>query len=103
VCDRLSCAPAPPRLAPAPAFSYARLMPAIDVLAIGAHPDDAELGCGATLARLARAGRKTGILDLTRGELGSRGTPALREKEAAEAAAILGVSERRNAGLPDGG
>jgi bacillithiol biosynthesis deacetylase BshB1 len=76
-------------------------MPA-DLLAIMAHPDDAELLCGGTLARAADQGHRTAIADLTRGELGSRGTPELRAKEAAAAAAVLGVSERVNAGLPDG-
>lgn len=75
----------------------------LQVLAIVAHPDDAELGCGGTLAHLARLGQRVGILDLTRGELGSRGTPALREQEAAKAGQILGITTRRNAGLPDGG
>ena len=74
----------------------------VDLLAIMAHPDDAELLCGGTLARAADQGHRTGILDLTRGELGSRGTPELRAQEAMEAARILGVAERHNAGLRDG-
>lgn len=74
----------------------------VDLLAIMAHPDDAELLCGGTLARAADQGHRTGIVDLTRGELGSRGTAELRAKEAAAAAEILGVAERVNAGLPDG-
>ena len=74
----------------------------VDLLAIMAHPDDAELLCGGTLARAADQGHRTGIVDLTRGELGSRGTPELRAKEAAEAAKILGVSERANVDLGDG-
>ncbi len=74
----------------------------VDLLAIMAHPDDAELICGGTLARAAEHGHRVGIVDLTRGELGSRGTPELRAKEAAHAAEILGVAERRNAGLRDG-
>jgi bacillithiol biosynthesis deacetylase BshB1 len=74
----------------------------VDLQAIMAHPDDAELLCGGTLARAADQGHRTGIVDLTRGELGSRGTPELRAKEAAAAAAVLGVAERVNAGLPDG-
>jgi bacillithiol biosynthesis deacetylase BshB1 len=64
---------------------------AVDVLAIGAHPDDVELGCGATLAALARAGRRVGILHLTGGEAGSRGTPAERRREAERAAGELGA------------
>ena len=77
-------------------------MKPVDLLAVMAHPDDAELLCGGTLARAADQGHRTGILDLSRGELGSRGTPELRAQEAAAAAEILGVSERANAGLPDG-
>ena len=68
-------------------------MSPVDVLAIGAHPDDVELGCGATLAQLARAGRRVGILHLTRGEAGSRGTPEQRQREAERAAEILGAAE----------
>ncbi len=75
----------------------------VDVLAIAAHPDDAELTCGGTLARCAEAGHRTGILDLTRGETASRGTPEARADEAARAAEVLGVSVRENAGLPDAG
>jgi bacillithiol biosynthesis deacetylase BshB1 len=76
---------------------------AVDVLAVGAHPDDVELGCGGLLHKLAQAGKRVGILDLTRGEMGTRGTPEERAAEADRAAAILGVAERANAGLPDGG
>lgn len=75
----------------------------VDVLAIGAHPDDADLGVGGLLCKLANAGRRTAILDLTEGELGSRGTVAERHQEAGEAARQLGVAVRRNAQLPDGG
>jgi N-acetylglucosamine malate deacetylase 1 len=75
----------------------------LDVLAVFAHPDDAELVCGGALAVSVDRGERVGILDLTRGELGSRGTPELRAQEAAAAAEVLGVSVRRNAGLPDGG
>ncbi len=74
----------------------------VDLLAAVAHPDDAELLVGGTLARAADQGHRVGILDLTRGELGTRGTPELRAQEAAAAAELLGVSERANAGLPDG-
>jgi len=63
----------------------------VDVLAIGAHPDDVELGCGATLAQLARAGRRVGILHLTMGEAGTRGDRATRRREAERAAEILGA------------
>lgn len=64
----------------------------LDVLAIGAHPDDVELGCGGTLATLVAAGRKVGILHLTRGEAGTRGTPEEREVEARRAAEALGAT-----------
>ena len=74
----------------------------LDVLAIAAHPDDVELNAGGTLCLLARKGYRTGIVDLTRGELGSRGTPEGREREAAAAAGILGVATRKNLGIPDG-
>jgi bacillithiol biosynthesis deacetylase BshB1 len=72
------------------------------ILAVGPHPDDVELGCGGTLILAARAGLEGYVLDLTRGELGSNGTPEERQRESAQAARILGVRERINAGLPDG-
>lgn len=74
----------------------------LDILAIGAHPDDVELGCGATLAKEIANGKKVGILDLTRGELGTRGSAAIRDQEAAAAAKILGVTVRENLALADG-
>ena len=77
-------------------------LPKFDVVAFGSHPDDVELCAGGTLAGMVKKGYRTGIVDLTRGELGSRGTPALRETEAAEAARILGASRRVNLGIPDG-
>lgn len=73
----------------------------IDLLAIAAHPDDVELTSGGTLLKMAGAGYRTGILDLTQGETGTRGTPEIRLKEAARAGEILGVSVRRNMKLPD--
>jgi len=73
----------------------------VDVLAIAAHRDDVELTCAGTLLRAADAGRRTGILDLTAGETGTRGSAELRAQEAERAAEVLGVGERRNAGLPD--
>lgn len=73
----------------------------VDLLVIAAHPDDAELTSGGTLLKMREAGYRTGILDLTRGETGTRGTPELRLREAARAATILGVKVRRNLGLPD--
>lgn len=73
----------------------------VDLLAIAAHPDDAELTCGGTLARAAEAGHRTGILDLTRGETATRGTPEIRAEEAEEASRVLGIAVRLNAGLPD--
>lgn len=75
---------------------------AIDLLAIFAHPDDAELHCGGTLLRAADQGYRTAILDLTAGESGTRGSPEIRRREAERAAEILGLATRRNAGLPDG-
>lgn len=74
----------------------------LDILAIGAHPDDVELGCGATLAKEVSLGKKIGILDLTRGELGTRGSSEIRAQEAAKAAEILGVAFRENLGFADG-
>lgn len=76
--------------------------PALDVLGVFAHPDDAELLCGGALARSAERGERVGILDLTRGEMGSRGTAEIRAREAEEAARELGISVRLNAELPDG-
>jgi bacillithiol biosynthesis deacetylase BshB1 len=75
----------------------------VDVLAIFAHRDDAELNAGGTLIKLARQGRLTGILDLTQGEMGTRGSAATRAEEAAAAAKVLGVSVRENLELPDAG
>ena len=72
------------------------------ILAVGAHPDDVEISCGGTLALAAKQGFVALVLDLTRGELSTNGTVEERAKEAAEAARILGVTDRRNAGLPDG-
>ncbi|HTR80698.1 MAG TPA: bacillithiol biosynthesis deacetylase BshB1 [Bacteroidota bacterium] len=74
----------------------------LDVLAIGAHPDDVELACGATVAKLAQAGKKIGILDLTQGELGTRGTKEIRKRESEESTKILGVNVRENLKMPDG-
>ncbi len=75
----------------------------VDLLAIAAHRDDVELTCAGTLIRAVSQGYRTGILDLTAGEAGSRGSADLRGQEAARAAEIMGVAERRNAGLPDAG
>lgn len=74
----------------------------LDILAIGIHPDDVELGCSGALMVAIAQGKKVGILDLTRGELGTRGTPEGRIEEAAEAARILGVSVRENGQMADG-
>jgi len=73
----------------------------VDLLAIAAHRDDAELTCGGTLAKAVKAGHRVGILDLTEGEAGTRGDATIRAEEAERAAAVLGVSVRLNAGLPD--
>jgi len=74
----------------------------LDILAIAVHPDDVELGCAGTLLMEKARGKKTGVVDLTRGELGTRGTPELRSEEAARAAAILQLDARENLGLKDG-
>ncbi|WP_179317035.1 bacillithiol biosynthesis deacetylase BshB1 [Winogradskyella undariae] len=74
----------------------------LDILAIGAHPDDVELGCGGTLAKEVSKGKKVGIIDLTRGELGTRGTAETRDEEAFNAAKILGVHSRINMRFADG-
>lgn len=74
----------------------------LDLLAFGAHPDDVELSCAGTLLKHIDQGKKAGIVDLTRGELGTRGTAEIRMKEAAKAAKILGVSVRDNLGMADG-
>ena len=74
----------------------------LDILAFGAHPDDVELSCSGTILKNIALGKKVGIIDLTRGELGTRGTAALRAAEAANAAKILGVSFRENLRMADG-
>ncbi|MDX1278314.1 bacillithiol biosynthesis deacetylase BshB1 [Oceanihabitans sediminis] len=74
----------------------------LDILAFGAHPDDVELGCGGTIAREIKKGKTVGIIDLTRGELGTRGTAETRDEEAANAAKALGVTVRENLGFADG-
>lgn len=74
----------------------------LDLLVMTVHPDDAELGAGGTIAKYVAEGKKVGIIDLTRGELGTRGTAETRAAEAAEAARILGVAIRENLGLRDG-
>lgn len=73
----------------------------VDVLAIAAHPDDVELTCGGTLIKMAKQGYKTGVLDLTAGEMGTRGTPETRAKESAIASKIMGLSWRGVLGVPD--
>src|ERR1700723_2818094 len=75
---------------------------ALDVLAIAAHRDDVEQTCGGTLLKMAQRGQRTGILDLTQGEMGTRGTAEDRAREASDAASILGVSWRRALDIPDG-
>ena len=74
----------------------------LDILAFGAHPDDVELGCGATIAKEISLGKKVGIVDLTRGELGTRGSANLRDLEAKSAGDILGISVRENLRFADG-
>ena len=75
----------------------------VDILAIFAHRDDAELTCGGTLIKAAAQGKRTAILDLTQGEMGTQGSARLRGEEAAKAAEILGCSARENLELPDAG
>ena len=74
----------------------------LDILAFGAHPDDVELCCSGTLLKHISQGKKVGIIDLTRGELGTRGSAAIRDKEAAVAAKILGIAVRENLNFADG-
>ena len=74
----------------------------VDILAFGAHPDDVEWGCGGSICSAISQGFKVGIVDLTNGELGTRGTPEIRKKESNEASEILGVSFRKNLGFKDG-
>lgn len=74
----------------------------LDLLAFGAHADDIELSCSGTLLKHLSLGKKAGIVDLTRGELGTRGTPAVREQEAQAAAHIMGIQIRENLGMRDG-
>ncbi len=73
----------------------------LDLLAIAAHPDDVELTCGGTLIKMAKRGYKTGVLDLTAGEMGTRGTPETRAKESALAAKLMGLTWREVLGVPD--
>lgn len=74
----------------------------LDILAFAAHPDDIELTCSGTIIKSVKKGYRAGVIDLTRGELGTRGTPEQRKVEAAKAAEIMGLSVRENLGLPDG-
>lgn len=73
----------------------------LDILALSAHPDDTELCCGGTLAALVNQEKKVGVIDFTRGEMGTRGTPEQRLQEASNAAEIIGLKVRENLGLPD--
>ncbi len=74
----------------------------LDILVLSVHPDDAELGCAGTLLKHIAEGKKAGIIDLTRGELGTRGSAEIRDAEAAKSAEILGLSVRDNLAIPDG-
>jgi bacillithiol biosynthesis deacetylase BshB1 len=74
----------------------------LDILAFGAHPDDVELGCSGTIAKEISLGKKVGIIDLTRGELGTRGSVEIRNSESAKASEILGISARENLDMRDG-
>src|SRR5690348_3263322 len=73
----------------------------LDVLSIAAHPDDTELTCGGTIIKMVEAGYRVGVLDLTEGESGTRGTAELREREARRAARAMGIAIRENLHLPD--
>ncbi|SMD32528.1 bacillithiol biosynthesis deacetylase BshB1 [Reichenbachiella faecimaris] len=73
----------------------------LDVLVFAAHPDDAELSCGGTILSLIASGKKVGLVDFTRGEMGTRGTPEIRDKESAAAAEILGLTVRENLKFQD--
>ncbi len=75
----------------------------LDVLSIAAHPDDTELTCGGTVIKMAAAGYKAGVLDLTAGETGTRGSPELREREASRAKRVMGLAHRENLFIPDSG
>ena len=79
------------------------IAPQVDLLAIAAHRDDVELTCGGTLLRAADLGRRTAVVDLTQGEMGTRGSAELRAAEAARAAEVLGLAARENLALPDAG
>ena len=74
----------------------------VDILAFGAHPDDVEMGCGGTIAKSTSQGKTVGIIDLTRGELGTNGSVEIRDKEASSAASIIGAKFRINLELEDG-
>jgi bacillithiol biosynthesis deacetylase BshB1 len=74
----------------------------LDILALAAHPDDIELSCGGTVCLSVKQGYKVGIVDFTRGELGSRGTPEIRDQESIVATAVMGIHARENLGIPDG-
>lgn len=74
----------------------------LDILVMAAHPDDAELSCSGTILKHIAAGKKVGIVDFTRGELGTRGTPEIRRQESADATKILGLHARENLGIRDG-
>lgn len=86
---------------PAPTIVYGTPGP-VDVLVTAAHPDDAELCIGGTILKLVGAGHRVAVVDFTRGELGTRGTPETRLAESAEASRLLGLTARENLGLPDG-
>ena len=73
----------------------------LDILVMAAHPDDAEMSCGGTILKHIAAGKKVGIVDFTKGELGTRGTPEIRAKESTEASRILGIHARENMSFRD--
>jgi N-acetylglucosamine malate deacetylase 1 len=83
-------------------YEYDNMQNKVDILVFAAHPDDAELACSGTILKHVQMGRKVAIVDLTKGELGTRGTAEIRSQESAEASKILGLSFRANAGFADG-
>src|SRR5262249_538423 len=83
-------------------INYFRSTMKLDILAFASHPDDVEMSCGGTLIKHIKMGKKVGIIDMTQGQLGTRGTPEIRLKEAEAASKVMGLSVRENLGFADG-